>query len=745
MDADKIIWDIPKGLLNWYNFSLEGTVLCIGDERSSIKELLEEQCRTVISADTTASLCESFFKQYQEAFDYIVAVGMTERLADPVQALSLWNGLLKSDGRLLLGMDNRLGLRYFCGDRDPFTNRSFDGIENYRRVLKEDRRNLRGRNYSKEEIRNILDLSGWTGRKFYSVLPTLEQPQLIYSEDYLPAEELDIRLFPMYHYPDSVFLEEEFLYKDIIKNGMFHTMANSFLIECSKNNTFEGIRHVTVSMDRGRENAMATVIRDDNTVEKRALYEEGNHKLQELKKNEDYLRSHGLNVLEGEYNKGSYIMPYMDSEISLTYLRRLAAENLDKFKKEVNRFRDLILQSSEHVEAEEEQRGLGILLRRGYVDLVPLNCFYDNGEYIFYDQEFYEENYPANAIILRMLEIIYAGDFQMEALLPRKYFYEKYGLEEKLELWCRMAWDFTTKLRNQKELRRFNERFQRNMEVIHTNRQRINYSASEYQRIFVDIFRNAENRKIILFGSGNFTKHFLSRFKNQYEVYAIVDNNQSKWGSRLDGIEILPPHIIEEIPKEESRIIICIKNYIAIVQQLQQMGVTDYCIYDINAEYPRKQVMRIDSSKEREPLPKKYHTGYIAGVFDLFHIGHLNMFKRAKEQCDYLIVGVVTDEGVRKHKKTEPFIPFHERIELVRSCKYVDEVVEIPLHYGGTRDAYRMYHFDCQFSGSDYTDDPDWLGEKTFLEKQGADLVFFPYTEGTSSTKIKSMIEKSLL
>ncbi len=742
MNVDKIIWDIPKGLLNWYNFLAEGKALCIEDKESSIKELLQERCKEVIWADGTASLCEGFLNWHRSSFDYIVAIGMVERLVNPVQALSAWRGLLKNNGRLLLGMDNRLGLRYFCGDRDPYTNRNFDGIENYRRVLKEDRKNLQGRNYSKEEICSILNSSGWTDRKFYSVLPNLELPQLVYSEDYLPAEELDIRLFPMYRYPDSVFLEEEFLYKDIIKNGLFHTMANSFLIECSKDNTFENVKHVTVSMDRGRENAIATIIRDNNIVEKRALYEEGKHKLQKLKKNEENLRAHGLNVLEGKCFNNSYCMPYVDSEISVTHLRRLAKENLDQFKEEVSRLRDIILQSSEYVETKKE---LGILLKRGYVDLVPLNCFYNNGNYVFFDQEFYEENYPANVIILRVIEIIYAGDLEMEAILPRKYFYKKYGLEDNLELWYRMAAEFTTKLRNQRELRSFNEKFQRNMETVHTNRQRINYSVSEYQRIFVDIFRNAGKKKIILFGSGNFTKRFLAQFKKQYEIYAIVDNNQSKWGSRLEEIEILSPQIIEEIPKEERRIIICIKNYVAIVHQLRQMGVEDYCIYDTNAEYPRKQEMMPAPSKTKDLLPKKYHTGYIAGVFDLFHIGHLNMFKRAKEQCDYLIVGVVTDEGVRKYKKTEPFIPFHERIELVRSCKYVDEAVEIPLHYGGTKDAYRMYHFDCQFSGSDYMDNPDWLGEKTFLEKQGADLVFFPYTEGTSSTKIKSIIERSLL
>lgn len=745
MEADKIIWDMPKGLLNWYNFSPEGKVLYIDDKESSIKELLQEKCRTVICIKGAASVDEAFINQNKKAFDYIIAIGMVECLPDPVKAFSLWRDLLKGSGRLILGMDNRLGLRYFCGDRDPFTNRSFDGIENYRRVPKEDRKKLKGRNYSKDEIVDFLDSSGWSKRKFYSVLPNFEFPQLIYSEDYLPVESLDIRYFPMYNHPDTVFMEEEFLYNDIINNGMFHTMANSFLIELSNDNSYENVKHVTVSMDRGREKAMATIIRDDKIVEKCALYEEGRHRLTELKKNEEDLRTHGIIVLEGKYENNSYNMPYVDSEVSISYFRRLAKENLDKFIKEVDRFREIILQSSEHIGIGEEQSNLGVVLKKGYIDLVPLNCFYVNGSFVFYDQEFYEENYPANVIILRSIELIYSGDPEMDAILPRQYFYAKYGMMDNMEMWHRMAWEFIDKLRNQRKLRSFHEKYQRSLANIHTNRQRINYSASEYQRIFVDIFQNADKKKIILFGSGNFTKRFLAQFKSQYEIYAIIDNNESKWGGMLEGIKIMPPQIINELPKEEIRVIICIKNYIAIVQQLKQMGVVDYCVYDINADYPRKQQAIPLSIKDGNSTPKKYQTGYIAGVFDLYHMGHLNMFKRAKEQCDYLIVGVVTDEGVRKYKKTVPFIPFEERIELVRSCKYVDEAVEIPLNYGGTRDAYRMYHFDCQFSGSDYTDNPDWLAEKEFLEKHGAEMVFFPYTEGTSSTKIKSLIEQKLV
>ena len=184
------------------------------------------------------------------------------------------------------------------------------------------------------------------------------------------------------------------------------------------------------------------------------------------------------------------------------------------------------------------------------------------------------------------------------------------------------------------------------------------------------------------------------------------------------------------------------------MKQLDELGVTEYSIFDPHKSYPRKRrpiaASGVPEGKQAAEK-KKYHVGYIAGVFDLFHVGHLNMFKRAKEQCDYLIVGVVTDEGVRKFKETEPFVPYEERVEMVRSCRYVDEVAEIPLNFGGTSDAWRLHHFDCQFSGSDYADHPDWLAEKEFLEKHGAEMVFFPYTEGTSSTKLKTMIEKKLL
>lgn len=85
-------------------------------------------------------------------------------------------------------------------------------------------------------------------------------------------------------------------------------------------------------------------------------------------------------------------------------------------------------------------------------------------------------------------------------------------------------------------------------------------------------------------------------------------------------------------------------------------------------------------------------------------------------------------------------MPFSDRVEIVKACRYVDEAVEIPEDGYMTEHAYHMYHFDVQFSGSDYEHDPVWLAQRAFLRQHGSDIVFFPYTQSVSSTQIKKDI-----
>jgi glycerol-3-phosphate cytidylyltransferase len=132
---------------------------------------------------------------------------------------------------------------------------------------------------------------------------------------------------------------------------------------------------------------------------------------------------------------------------------------------------------------------------------------------------------------------------------------------------------------------------------------------------------------------------------------------------------------------------------------------------------------------------KKYKIGYTTGVYDMFHIGHLNILKKAKEQCDYLIVGVSTDELVQSAKNKKPIIPFEERKAIVEAIKYVDKVVpqEDKNKYG----AWETYHFDAMFVGDDWKGDPLFQTVEEKFKGVGVDVIYFPYTKHISSTLLK--------
>lgn len=132
---------------------------------------------------------------------------------------------------------------------------------------------------------------------------------------------------------------------------------------------------------------------------------------------------------------------------------------------------------------------------------------------------------------------------------------------------------------------------------------------------------------------------------------------------------------------------------------------------------------------------KEYKIGYTTGVFDMFHIGHLNILKRAKEHCDYLIVGVSTDEVVQSYKHHLPVIPYEQRAEIVKAIRYVDEVV--PQTSMDKMEAFKKYKFNVLFHGSDWKDSEMYNKIIDDFKKVGVDVVFLPHTEGISTTLIR--------
>lgn len=139
-------------------------------------------------------------------------------------------------------------------------------------------------------------------------------------------------------------------------------------------------------------------------------------------------------------------------------------------------------------------------------------------------------------------------------------------------------------------------------------------------------------------------------------------------------------------------------------------------------------------------MNKKYKIGYTAGVYDLFHIGHLNILEKAKEHCDFLIVAVSTDELVQKYKNKVPVIPFEERAAIVGAIKFVDQVV--PQDHRDKMLAHDKYSFDAMFVGDDWKGSDFWVKLEEELNLKGSEVIYFSYTKEVSSTLLKEVLNK---
>ena len=132
---------------------------------------------------------------------------------------------------------------------------------------------------------------------------------------------------------------------------------------------------------------------------------------------------------------------------------------------------------------------------------------------------------------------------------------------------------------------------------------------------------------------------------------------------------------------------------------------------------------------------KKYHVGYTCGVFDVFHVGHLNLLERCKQMCDILIVGVCNDEYVNKVKHKEPVFPEDQRIRILKALKVVDDAVLVNIETTNDKMlALEKFHFDVLFSGDDWKGSERYKKTEEQFARLGVSIEYFPYTQGVSTS-----------
>ena len=277
------------------------------------------------------------------------------------------------------------------------------------------------------------------------------------------------------------------------------------------------------------------------------------------------------------------------------------------------------------------------------------------------------------------------------------------------------------------------------MEIIKTFYDRILDSKSFYTGIMVSIAGRISSP---LFSTYSASKAALSKFIEALNIELEMGNTKNRIlevspgsikGTRFNGgnndtsqTGILAEEIVERIMNQETLFIPQFEEVYKGVIERYNNDPHEYGLHSYDYKI----------SKGRLDNRKGDVVGYMSGTFDLFHVGHLNLIKKAKKECDYLIVGVHPSAA---HKGKETFIPLEERKAIVESCKYVDKVVDSTPE---DSDSWDLYHYNKLFVGSDYKGTDRFKRYEEYFKDKGVEIVYFPYTQSTSSSQIRALIIK---
>ena len=431
---------LRKNILNWYPFDKEGSVLEIGCGLGAITSVLCDKCHDVTAVELSkrraaAALLRCREKEnleiivgnlndikFDKKFDYITLIGVLEYQGtftdtdNPyLDFLMEIKKLLKPDGKLLIAIENKYGLKYWCGAREDHTGVPFEGMNQY---TLSDRK---VRTFARKELEELVKDSGFANTFFYYPMPDYKLPTIVYSQDSLPDNENMHNLLP-YYIPDKITLvaDEMAIYKDVIANGAFEFFANSFLVECSDSEDLGKVTRCSLSSERLLKYRIATVFTKDGTVEKFPLYEEGAAHVAQISKNGSVLEKRGRKVLPAQLLDGRLVSEYVKWELAeerlLDACRR---KNKFEFYRILDRVYQEILASSEHIAAEENiictmdidkdssPEKYGPILRVGYLDMILRNAFNADGDLVWFDQEWVLESVPANFIFYRAVKEFY--------------------------------------------------------------------------------------------------------------------------------------------------------------------------------------------------------------------------------------------------------------------------------------------------------------------------------------------------
>lgn len=435
-----------NSLLNWYGFPPHATAVLIGD--SPLVELLCRRCERVIVLEKSplrgerlshlAETCHNLTLQvgrFPEEHPAVAAdLVILPRLqgkdrARVLELVQTARGMLASGGRLLAVVQNRFGLKYFCGVPAGQGQAPFAGLED-------------DSLYSRAGLQALLEEAGLPAVKFYYPMPDARLPQAIYTDAYQPSDGLRDRVIPYYDSTGTLVAAEDKLWDEVLRNEMLPFFANDFLVEAHDGSGgFDDTVFAALSTDRGARDGFVTAIHGDHCVTKTPIAPEGRETLQRLCATQQALQQRGIRTVPCTYADGRITMPFVQGKNLVSLLSELAHNRREEaFTALLEGLWQQILASSPQVEAGHCALPMvpalcsqaGPVLEKACIDMIPFNCFYTEGAYLFYDQEFVRENYPASYVMFRALRYTYSFAPEAETMLPLAEIRQRYGLSDAL-------------------------------------------------------------------------------------------------------------------------------------------------------------------------------------------------------------------------------------------------------------------------------------------------------------------------
>ena len=452
---------LRHSLLNWYEFRENARILEVGSGFGALTGLLLDRAEEVdaVEADPVrADALDIRFRERKnltvyrenidtfrstEPYDYIILVDFFEEYAgDRRQLLRRLGGMLRAGGRLLFGFRSRNGFKYQAGASDEYADRS---LPEYLKEMPDPGCGGELNLLTGPEAHELLESAGFAVLNRLYPLPDLHVVHALYTDDRLPEKSVSDRVICYDALSRSLKEDPRTLLEKAVREKRLPEAVNAVLIEAGsasgeRETQEKKVIYACSSTDRGKEHGFSTTLYSDGTAVKRALYPEGEPLLEKTAKLSEHLRDRGLAVVPQEMvlngERKELHMPLQKLPSAADWICEHAAGRealfgiLDTFYQDILRSSDTV-QITDH-EAEREwgypAAQLGPVLEHGYLEMMPYNCFYDNGVLRYFDQEFVRENCPAGYIMFRVLKYMWTfAPRTRQTILPDEL-KERYGL-----------------------------------------------------------------------------------------------------------------------------------------------------------------------------------------------------------------------------------------------------------------------------------------------------------------------------